>query len=211
MVILQFNKLIRNKWIWGAFAVAISAFFAFDFLLDDIRTSSDERPSDSAGTLAGEKVDSKAFFDVADEIRGIGRNKDWKIEQSEVNRQAWENCAALRVAEANGIEATDAEVMAAIRRDPMFQANGAFSFSRYSLILRENSMTPEKFEASLKRRMTLMRVSRAVLGSAAWCSPMELDQGVADKTDVFNVRVARFTQSKKEADAVKLDDAGVKK
>ena len=32
MVIQKFNKLIRNKWIWGVFAVAISAFFAFDFL-----------------------------------------------------------------------------------------------------------------------------------------------------------------------------------
>ena len=111
----------------------------------------------------------------------------------------------------NGIEATDAEVMAAIRRDPSFQANGAFSFSRYSLVLRENSLTPEKFEASLKRRMTLMRIARSVLGSAVWCSPMELDQGVADETDVFTVKVARFSQSKKDADAVKLDDNGVKK
>ncbi|MCR5751208.1 MAG: SurA N-terminal domain-containing protein [Kiritimatiellae bacterium] len=211
MVILQFNKLIRNKWIWGVFAVAISAFFAFDFLLDGLNSSSDERSSDSAGTLAGEKIDSKEFFELADEIRGLGRNRDWKTEQSEVNRQAWENCAALRVARDNGIEATDAEVMAAIRRDPSFQANGAFSFSRYSLVLRENSLTPEKFEASLKRRMTLMRIARSVLGSAVWCSPMELDQGVADETDVFTVKVARFSQSKKDADAVKLDDNGVKK
>ena len=37
MVILQFNRLIRNKWIWGVFAVAISAFFAFDFLIADLR------------------------------------------------------------------------------------------------------------------------------------------------------------------------------
>ena len=37
MVIHQFNKLIRNKWVWGAFAIAISAFFAFDFLLDDLQ------------------------------------------------------------------------------------------------------------------------------------------------------------------------------
>ena len=33
MVIHQFNRIIRNKWIWGVFAIAISAFFAFDFLL----------------------------------------------------------------------------------------------------------------------------------------------------------------------------------
>ena len=32
MVIHHFNRIIRNKWIWGVFAVAISVFFAFDFL-----------------------------------------------------------------------------------------------------------------------------------------------------------------------------------
>ena len=39
MVIQKFNKLIRNKWIWGVFAVAISAFFAFDFLIADLNAN----------------------------------------------------------------------------------------------------------------------------------------------------------------------------
>ena len=47
MVILQFNRLIRNKWIWGVFAVAISAFFAFDFLIADLR-GGNEGPAASA-------------------------------------------------------------------------------------------------------------------------------------------------------------------
>ena len=212
MVIHQFNKLIRNKWVWGAFAIAISAFFAFDFLLDDLqRDDRETRSSDGAGKLAGESIDAKAFAAIAEEIRGLGRNRDWKAEQSEVNRLAWENYAMLQVAGKAGIEATDAEVMAAIRRDPSFQANGAFSFPLYERLLRENSMTPEQFEASLKRRITLMRVGRHVLGSAVWTSPMELDQAIADMTDVFTVKVARFTQDKKAADAVKLDDAGLRK
>ena len=45
MVILQFNKLIRNKLIWGVFAIAISAFFEVDFLLDDIRGADEGRGS----------------------------------------------------------------------------------------------------------------------------------------------------------------------
>ena len=47
MVIQKFNKLIRNKWLWGAFAVAISAFFAFDFLIADLGA---ERPSEASET-----------------------------------------------------------------------------------------------------------------------------------------------------------------
>jgi peptidyl-prolyl cis-trans isomerase D len=115
------------------------------------------------------------------------------------------------VAEKGGIEATDAEVSAAIRRDPSFQVNGGFSFALYQRLLRENSLSPERFEAFLKRRLTLSRIGDAVLGSAAWASPMELDQAIADMTDVFTVKVARFSQDRKAADKVKVDDAALRK
>ena len=210
MVIHQFNKLIRNKWLWGAFAVAISAFFAFDFLIDDIGRAP-EQESAGAGTLAGEAVDAKLFSALVDEIRGFGRQRDDRRNPGEVNRLAWENYAALKVAGQNGLEATDAEVQAMIRNDPSFQQNGGFSFALYQALLRQNGLTPERFEAYLKRRVTLMRIGQAVLASATWASPMELDQAIADMTDTFTVKVAKFAQEKKDADAVKVDDAALKK
>ena len=209
MVILQFNKLIRNKWVWGVFAVAVSAAFCFD----DLFTTRDreERSVGDAGTLAGEAVKAKDFLAIAEDVRGFGRNRDWKRNAGEVNRTAWENYAALTVAGKDGLEATDAELQAMIRRDPSFQANGGFSFALYQQLLRENSLTPERFEEYLKRRATLMRIGQAVLGSAVWSSPMELNQAVSDMTDTFVVKVARFTQDKKAADAVKVDDAALRK
>ena len=209
MVILQFNKLIRNKWVWGVFAILVSAAFCFD----DMFTSRDpgERPAGDAGTLAGETVDAKTFLALVEDIRGFGRNRDWQRNAGEVNRTAWENYAALTVAGKSGLEASDAEVQAMIRRDPSFQQNGQFSFALYQRLLRENSIVPERFEAYLKRRATLMHIGQSVLGSATWSSPMELDQAVADMTDKFTVKVARFNQDKKAADAVKLDDAALRK
>ena len=214
MVIHQFNKLIRNKWLWGVFAVIVGGAFAFDFLVDDILRDGrgGERSSSSAaGTLAGEPVSAELFSEMVDEIRGFGRQRDWRMKSGDVNRMAWENYAAMLVAERDGLVATDAEVKAMIRNDRSFQANGGFSFALYQRLLRENSLTPERFEAFLKRRITLMRVGQAVLGAATWASPMELDQALADMTDSFTVRVAYFSQSKKDADAVKLDDAGLRK
>ena len=212
MVIHQFNKLIRNKWVWGVFAIAISAFFAFDFLVADLnRSASDDRSSTGAGTLAGQPVDAHLFTDLAEEIRGFGQQRDWKRNAGEVNRAAWENYAALAVAGTDGLEATDAEIQAMIRNDPSFQQNGGFSFALYQALLRQNGLTPERFEAFLKRRTTLMRVGQAVLASATWASPMELDQAIADMTDTFTVKVATFKQEKKDADAVKVDDAALKK
>lgn len=210
MVIHQFNKLIRNKWVWGVFAVAISAFFAFDFLVADLNRNEPSKSSGAAGSLGGEAVDAALFTDLAEEIRGFGRQRDWKRDAGEVNRAAWENYAALQVAGAGGLEATDAEVQAMIRNDPSFQQNGGFSFSLYQALLRQNGLTPERFEAFLKRRTTLMRVGQAVLASAAWASPMELDQALADMTDTFTVKVAKFAQTKEEAAAVKVDDAALK-
>lgn len=212
MVILQFNKMIRNKWLWGVFAVAISAFFAFDFLIADLNDREENRSEGGeAGMLAGEKVNAKTFLAVAEDVRGLGRTSDWKLKAGEVNRTAWENYAALVVAGKDGLEATDAEVQAMIRQDPSFQQNGQFSFSQYQRLLRENSITPERFEAYLRRRTTLMRIGQSVLGSASWASPMELDQAIADMTDVFTVKVARFNQDPKEAAAVKVDDAAIRK
>lgn len=210
MVIHQFNKLIRNRWLWGAFAIAISAFFAFDFLIADLGSEPRAESSGDAGTLAGKSVDAKLFSALTEEVRGFGRARDHQMKQGDINRQAWENYAALLVAGQAGVEATDAEVQAIIRRDPSFQQNGGFSFALYQRALRDNGLTPERFEAFLKRRVTLMRLGQAVLGSAAWTSPMELDRAVADMTDTFTVKVATFAQSKKDADAVKVDDKALK-
>ena len=210
MVIQKFNKLIRNRWLWGAFAIAISVFFAFDFLIADLGSESRSETAGDAGTLAGKAVDAKLFASLAEEVRGFGRARDTQLKAGDANRQAWENYAALLVAEKAGVVATDAEVQAIIRRDPSFQQNGGFSFALYQRALRDNGLSPERFEAFLKRRVTLMRLGQAVLGAAAWASPMEVDQAVADMTDTFTVKVATFSQSKKDADAVKVDEKALK-
>ena len=209
MVIHQFNKLIRNKWVWGVFAVVVSAAFCFDDLFTT--REREERSVGDAGTLAGEAVDAKVFSALAEEIRGFGRQRDWRRNAGEVNRMAWENYAALKIADKDGLVATDAEVQAMIRQDPSFQQNGGFSFALYQRLLRENSLTPERFEEYLKRRVTLMRLGQSVLSSATWSSPMELDQALADMTDEFTVKVAKFVQDKKTADKIKVDDAALRK
>ena len=213
MVILQFNKLIRNKWIWGVFAIIVGGAFAFDFLVDDLLRDDkgDRGDASSVGTLGGENVPASLFRDITEELRGFGQNRDWRRKSSEVNREAWEICAMLEAAKRNGLEATDAEVAKAIRSDRSFQKNGQFSFALYQGLLRENSLTPERFEQFLKRRLTMSKIAESGAGSSVWASPMEVAQAVNDMTDSFTVKVARFAEDKKEADAVKLDDEGLKK
>ena len=213
MVILQFNKLIRNKWLWGVFAIIVGGAFAFDFLVDDLLRDGKRETNDAGvGTLGGKQVSSAEFHAITEEVRGFGQNRDWRRSSAEVNREAWETSALLEVARRNGVEATDSEVAQAIRADRSFQQNDQFSFAMYQALLRENGLSPERFEEFLKRRLTAMKVASSVLsGAASWASPMEIEQAVADVTDSYTVRIARFKQDKAEADAVKLDDEGLKK
>ena len=113
MVIHHFNRIIRNKWIWGVFAVAISVFFAFDFLFTG--HDADPRSSGGAGTLGGRDVSSKEFLALADDVRGYGRQRNHELPAAEVNRRVWEELAALEVAESLQLTATDDEVRRAYR------------------------------------------------------------------------------------------------
>ena len=208
MVILQFNKLIRNKWFWGAFAILISAAFCFDDLFTTARN--EERVQGMAGKLAGGEVKLADFRQVADDVRGIGRNRDWKRPVHEVNRTAWETLAAVAVAKANGIEASDDEVVASIRRDRTFAVGGAFNAAVYRQVLGENGILPENFESFLRRQLTVSHVVGDLLDSASWVAPSELERALADMTDVLTVKAAYFVQDAEAAKAVTLDDAGLR-
>ena len=209
MVILQFNKLIRNKWVWGAFAILVSLAFCFD----DLFTTRDrpEVKEGDAGTLAGEAVPAEAFATCVSDIRGYGRQRDERSSNAEVNRRAWKLYAATKVAEKDGVYVSDERLSEAIRA--MFGREGEFNFENYrNYVGGELNLTPEDFEKVLRRQMTVSSgIRQVMLATAAWASPMELDQSVSDMTDVFTVRVANFAQDKNAADAVKVDEAGLRK
>ena len=204
MVIQKFNRIIRNKWIWGAFAFAISGFFAFDFLL----TGSDVRENSAvAGELNGEEIPVSRFSVFADDVRGSGRARNTALSSAEVNKSAWENLAAYEVAAKLGLVATDDEVRQSIFRQ--FSGQGAgFDMAVYERILRENGFTPEMYEAAEKRRITLMKLRMVLSDASRMVSPLELNTAINDVTDRLTVRIVRFTDKAKSAP--KLDDKALK-
>ena len=204
MVIQKFNRIIRNKWIWGAFAFAISGFFAFDFLLagGDVREN-----SAVAGELNGEEIPVSRFSRFAEDVRGFGRGRNTSLSNAEVNRSAWENIAAYEVASKLGLVANDDEVRQSVYRQ--FSGQGAgFDMAMYERILRENGLTPEMFEEAEKRRITLMKLRMVLSDASRMVSPMELDTAINDVTDRLTVRIVRFKDKAKSAP--KLDDKALR-
>lgn len=207
MVIQQFNKLIRNKWVWGAFAIVVSAAFCFDDLFST--RSNEERAQGEAGKLGEDAVPASDFSDCVNFVKDSGKGRETALDFAEANREAWKVYAALKTAEKDGVSISDARLAERIRM--MFSFGDGFSSARYEQLVRERlQKTPKQFEDSLRRSLALRDgIMHALLGSAIWASPVEIERKLADLTDKFTVKVARFTQSAAEAKSVKVDDKGL--
>ena len=206
MVIHHFNRIIKNKWVWGVFAVLISMFFAFDFIFDGRR---DTRGSDGAGKLGGETVPTAKFDEVRADVLAEMRfqyGREIPIKAPQLNREVWSRLAMLKVVDDLKLMAGDDEVREAISRS--FQdEKGVYSAARFQETCARVGWTPERFEAYIRRQISIGRV-RSAAESASWVSPIELSSGVRDATDKITVRIARFQH--KNAASVKLDDAALK-
>lgn len=202
--IYHFNRLIRSRILWGFFAIVIAvAFVAVD--------SCFQRPQDlmTAGKLNGKKIAAEEFDRVVQSIRGFGQNRDNTTSAGVVDRRAWEQLAARQVARQNGLAASRDEIRAVLREAPGFQGPNGFDLNRYRAVLAEQGLTPALYESMVSHQLAIMK-SAALVESAAWVAPMELEDELAAMTDTFTVRVAAVSNRFAEA-AMPLTDADYRK
>ena len=202
MVIHHFNRIIRNKWVWGVFAVLISAFFAFDFIFSGNR---DERGGEGVGKMGGETVSIEKFLAVSGDVQ-FQYGRESSREAARFNREVWSRLAMLKVAEDLNLTATDDQVRTAILQG-FKDETGAFNATRYQEECARVGWNSERFEAFVRRQLSIGPVQK-VAATASWISPLEISSVVRDETDKVTVRVARFQH--KGANAIKLDDAAFK-
>lgn len=207
MVIHHFNRLIRNKWIWGAFAVAISAFFAFDFMFTGSSSGGDDGDGASAGSLDGETVSRQEFFALRETARRNRSLRGEDVDNAELNRRVWGEIAAYRTAQALSIGATDVEIAGIITNSPMFKTDGVFDFNRYKeVVARAFELTPEGYEDRLRRDLAISRLDAAIAADASWVSPAQLDLALRDLTDTLTIRLVTYTNALDAALSVTDED-----
>lgn len=206
MVILQFNKLIRNKWVWGAFAVVVSAAFCFDDLFTS--RSSDGPVSNDAGSLGGQGVSVKEFDSFRQDV--VGRDRAGRTD-ADINLETWKRIATKKVADDVGVFVSDSVLGDIVRNQFAYLTRSEFNFDMYRQTLAQQGLTPERHELTLRRDLEINALRTVLVDSGVFVSPMEMDVRIADETDTFGVRVARFTQDKAKADAIAVDDAALKK
>ena len=106
-----------------------------------------------------------------------------------------------------GFEATDAEVLEAIRQVPAFQVDGKFSPDAYHAALRSINMSPERFESEQREYVLARQLDRG-LYSSAFVLPAELERRVALLGETRTIGWVAVPAREFEA-AVALDDAAI--
>lgn len=200
MFIYHFNRLIRNRILWGFFAIIIS--LAFVSVGSCMRSP---QQGQSAGSINNKAVTLDEFTLATQAIRGFGQNRDNEMSASVVDRRAWEQLAADRVAKANGLQAGAEEIRGALREAPAFQGANGFDINRYRYIIAQQGLTPTKYEQLVALQISLMK-NAALIQSADWVSPMELDDELASMTDLFTVQTTTISNTFADAEMKLTDD-----
>src|SRR5688572_7670655 len=199
----------------GIFAVAILAALGVVFVFWGINFS-----SDVGGTTSAKGIDVNGREIPVEEVRQSYQDQLSRIQaamgdtgvpeemrksmQQRVLEQAVRTELIRQRTQKLDYEATDAEVLAAIREVPAFQVDGKFSPDAYHAALRSIGMSPERFEAE-QREFVLARQLDRGLYHSAFVLPAELERRVALRNETRSLGWVAVPAREFES-AVVLDD-----
>ncbi|MFZ4397297.1 MAG: SurA N-terminal domain-containing protein [Kiritimatiellia bacterium] len=183
MFIYHFHRIIRHRLVWGVFAVIVS----LAFLSVDSCYRSDGK-TDSVAKIGGKPVSSETFTMLEREVRGIGRNRT-DASFPEIATQVWHQVAAFQVAAELKLGVSREEVASAVQESlGITDGYDSVVHANYLKKLRDNGMHPRQYEQYLEHILTLRKVG-AILDSASWVTPIEVDDELSGLTDELTVRL----------------------
>ncbi len=200
MFISKFNALIRNRLVWGAFAVLV----VISFVGWGTQSVGQHEETQKIGKLEDGAVRAEDFqaawfnaYLATSLMFGRPMTVNPRTDQA-LKKLAWRRLAAARQARAAGWKVADGEVAALIQQQPQFQDAGRFDPSRYQAFLQNflggMSLTPVQFEAYLKNEI-LLNKARQMLTPLAWIPPAEVEQVYHQLYDEITVSYAILSQS----------------
>lgn len=130
----------------------------------------DKQHSPVVAEVEGQKITAERFWRNYEETRRIYRElfkeKATELEQSlkeKVLEDLINEEVLLYLAKKYEIEVTDKEIQDTIINDPRFQRNGVFQRDIYFQILKLNRITPQQYETSLQREMTIRKTLQTIM------------------------------------------------
>jgi hypothetical protein len=191
MFIIKFNNMVKNKWIWAAFAIIVAvAFGASDMFSAASRRDGREG---RLGSLGGKALDPALYQTVNHLIRY--RNLMTGSQESPSARERWKMCAALLRAREAGLGVSDAELARIIQGMGFFQdADGRFSSEVYSRALARIDFTPSMFQEVLRADVALNQL-RFCVARGPWAPPSVVEDRTLGRSDRFTLQAATLTNA----------------
>lgn len=194
MLITKFNKMIRNRVLWGALValIGISMVGYIGPRYGCSRNRAERRAGTAEGSLFGKDVTPQEFSTARFYEMGMREDNAPRTpaHEEELRQRAWKRLAVLHMAGEMGITTSDEEVGEALRRDPAFRVNGAFDKQRYQAVIQSQLRVPvEIFEEYVRKTLTIRKVVNA-LESITWTSPSELRSRLSNLTDTLSIQYA---------------------
>lgn len=213
LLITRFNKMIRNKVIWG---ILVAAFGLSLVIYLGPREGGCSGPDSNrergvVGKLYGENVSTEEYYLARFFEMGMRDISGLTPEGSRfLRKRTWTRLAALRTAEEMGISVSNDEIREAIRRDSSFAVNGVFSKERYQSVLGAFLNVRDAdiiYESYRRQDLMLMKLIRS-LESSVWTAPEELTEKLNNLTDLFVVEYIELNQDDYIGDVdVTIEDA----
>ena len=212
MLISKFQILIRNKIVWGVFAVLVSVSM-LGFFAPKSRSGRQDA-SASEMLIYGEPVSESEYKTARFFLLDLGSRPgpDSDAGRDELKQAVLRRLALLKHAQQMGLRVSDAEVARAIQADRTFanEQTGQFDKNRYMATLQRGMrISPAIFEAYMREEM-LLRQLMSTAAATLWVPPADVDRELARYTDVLAFEVATM-----ELDALvpelDIDDAAAQR
>ena len=191
MFIIKFNNMVKNKWIWAAFAIVVAvAFGASDMLGAGSRA---REGGGRLGSLGGKALDPGLYQTVGNLVRY--RNLTSGSQETYSARERWKLCAALLRAREAGLSVSDAELAGIIRGMGFFRgSDGRFSSETYNRVLSRIEFSPSMFQEALRADVVLNQL-RFCVARGPWAPPSIVEDRTLGRSDRFTLQAAMLTNA----------------
>lgn len=195
MLISKFNRMIRSKILWGAFAVLISVSFIGVGSMSSKSGCRNENEN-ALTTVLGRPVNSADIFKARLYELGLRQTQPLSTEQNAaLDDAALKRIATLAIADKLGIHSAPEEIASIKGQNHAFLENGVFNETLYhTTIQREYGVNPHVFEEWLGEQVVLSKM-RFLASAFTWTSPDEISAKLANLTDMFTVECIYVTNT----------------
>lgn len=204
MFIIKFNNMVKNKWVWAAFAIVVAVAFGASDILYSAKQGRGDRAA--YGLLDGQPIDSIRYSAVSSLLRFQQRGGEAK---EILPRDVWRVYAALVTAERMGLTVSDAELARIIQSMPdLRNESGAFDEMRYQGMLRMMGLSPVAYQEIVRADVMLSQLG-ALVQSGPYGAPSMAEDRARGMNDDYVIQTAMVSNVFSAATAEVSPDAAL--